>query len=498
MIFYNNFAKFSFFCYNRQYLGGSMEKLEQKWQRSVVSDLYKKYDFLFDEDNKTTFFNIMDQVIIKSKDKNGKVCNLQKNGEEYFRNYINTELTLYESEQILHKFIDTKFSLSDNKEDCIEQLYKLEYFLNEVQYELTEEMAFSLIEENEMLNELFSVIVDDPYETKKIEVSKNIKMLADTYCEKNHLINSFFSLKEQNSIYCKSGYPSYEALTETKEKELFKQYDKKDEKIKKELVSKNIKYVEYLSCMYLFYHVPYEDLVQEGIIGLLYAIDHFDVSLGYRFSTYATQYIRTKIERYIANNITILSTTQSYGLNLKKYYLKKDKLEKELGRTPTLWEFSQKYHLPLAQVKEYEQILNCCSENFFKEIVNEETLVEDKAIRNCMSLDMNRLFIESYLTNKEIKIIKGRYGFENNEMKTLQQLANEMGFSRTYVQHMEDSAMLKMRNQEFTQDLSIYMDDPKQCIKNLNNYWNQAYSKAYNNPNTAFAKTYRKLKSIKK
>ena len=466
----------------------------KKAVRNIILRLKERYGFLFDEKSDVSFDEIIVKLIEESTDENKEIHGLQGRGAKFFKDYIHKELCLFESSEIINKFINTKIAFSSRKEECIEQLQILDSFFYSVHYILTDEMAYHLFIENEKINKIIQTIINDPYENEKIAVSENIMTLFDVYCERYSIENDFVTVKSNTSVDKKVKFPDYETLTSTEEKELFKKYSKNDENAKQELMMGNLNYVKYLCNLYNFYNLPQDDLFQEGVLGLIRSIEKFDLSLGSKFSTYAGQQIRSKIERYIAANITPFTTTSCYGMCLKKFYRSKINLEKQIQKPPTVNELAFYTNLPKDKVVEYEKMLDL----FLIDEVNYNENTEDFISLVELKYDTHNLLINSDLTESEMTVVKEKFGFDKQKIKSFSQIGEQLGITRMYVKQKEDLAFLKLRNQEMISDLACYMSSEKIGMQNIESYWNEAYQKAYNDPFSYFATVYQEIAAKRK
>ena len=235
---------------------------------------------------------------------------------------------------------------------------------------------------------------------------------------------------------------------------------------KKKLVQSNLRLVVSIAKKYTGQGVLFMDLVQEGSLGLIRAADKYDYSMGFKFSTYATWWIRQSIVRAIANHSKVI--------RVPVHMLDKIRLVKKAifdinyttGKDPTPEEISHKLKIPLKQVKMALNTINLEPVSFdtpiadnlsLEDYISDETHLspEDKTKNNMLKLHLTDLLNE--LNPKEKKIIKGRFGLDGEIPKTLEELGVIMGFSKERIRQIEVIALRKLRTNIKSQHLKDYL-----------------------------------------
>ena len=223
------------------------------------------------------------------------------------------------------------------------------------------------------------------------------------------------------------------------------------------LVKSNLRLVISIAKHYIGNGVLFMDLVQEGALGLLKAAEKFDYTKNFKFSTYATWWIRQTISRAIANNSRTIRIPVHMIDKIKSYKRLYSKLFMELDREPSDEELCE--HLKISKKK-----LSGIKKAVFNEPISLETpvtddlnltdFIEDTSYhspdsyveKDCMSADIIRLF--DNLDNREKKIISHRFEINNSKYMTLEQLGSEMGFSKERIRQLESKALQKLREKE--------------------------------------------------
>ena len=237
---------------------------------------------------------------------------------------------------------------------------------------------------------------------------------------------------------------------------------------KKKLIQANLRLVVSIAKKYAGQGVLFMDLVQEGSLGLIKAANKFDYSKGFKFSTYATWWIRQTIVRAIANN--------SKTIRIPVHMIDKIRMVKkaifslgyELGREATIEEIAQKTRLPVKQIETAIKTIKLepisldtpVAENLsIEDYISDDNYLSPEIQTQGMLLrkDIEKLLKD--LTPKERKIIINRFGINGEEPKTLEQLGKNMGFSKERIRQIESIALRKLRAKENINYLKEYLTD---------------------------------------
>ena len=246
-------------------------------------------------------------------------------------------------------------------------------------------------------------------------------------------------------------------LTADQEKALAARYAAGDKKAKDKLVEANLRLVVMAAKKYnLHTSLPFEDLIQEGNVGLMRAVDTFDVSKGFRFSTYAMYWIKQAISRAMLNNGRTIRVP-IHMLELKSKYTKAvQSLEKELDREPQAEEIAKYMKLEVEKVKEIETLikdpvslstsLNDEDDGTLEDLIadpNQER-PEDRIDNELRAKAINGIL--NTLDEREKNIIVARFGLNGARAKTLDELAAEYKLTKERIRQIEQKALHKLRN----------------------------------------------------
>lgn len=223
------------------------------------------------------------------------------------------------------------------------------------------------------------------------------------------------------------------------------------------MIRSNLRLVIAISKRYAHMGLPFSDLVEEGNIGLMRAVEKFDTTRGYRFSTYASWWIKQAIMRSLSNHAkTIRIPVYMYGI-ISNWRRVRDALTQRLNRAPTRREIAKVLLVPVAKVREIENMMNRPSSlntpisldgttELIDVIEDDEANKPDVQIAEVLKSERVQRLLE-VLDEREKKILTLRFGLENNDPHTLAEVAQEFGVTRERIRQIESLTLKKIRAQ---------------------------------------------------
>jgi len=237
---------------------------------------------------------------------------------------------------------------------------------------------------------------------------------------------------------------------------------------KRKLIQANLRLVVSIAKKYVGQGVLFMDLVQEGSIGLIKAAEKFDYSKNFKFSTYATWWVKQSIIRAIANNSKSIRIPVHMADKIRKYKKAFLNLSNELGREPTENELALNLDISINKLRKIKQ-------SILLEPISLETAVtddlcigdyiedkscnspENEAKNEFLKIGIPQLLEE--LTDRERKVLINRFGIDSNSPKTLAQLGELLGYSKERIRQIEDCAISKLRHNSKYKHFKDYIEN---------------------------------------
>ena len=257
-------------------------------------------------------------------------------------------------------------------------------------------------------------------------------------------------------------------LSAEEEKELAIRMEEGDEEAKKRLAEANLRLVVSIAKRYVGRGMLFLDLIQEGNLGLIKAVEKFDYRKGFKFSTYATWWIRQAITRAIADQARTIRIPVHMVETINKLVRVSRQLLQELGREPTPEEIAEKMDIPVERVREIIKIS--------QEPVSLETPIgeeEDSHLGDFIQDDNVPVPAEAAaftllkeqldevlgtLTEREQKVLRLRFGLKDGRARTLEEVGKEFNVTRERIRQIEAKALRKLRHPSRSRKLKDYLD----------------------------------------
>lgn len=405
--------------------------------------------------------------------------------------------------KIVNNFIKKNIKPQNKYQDNIISFEKIVNFFHDFDCFPPPNLLIELIDKNDTLNKILQDVVENNLEIlQKYDIDSKFsddisKSFIELYCLKNNIeIKKEDDIQEEdytefitditNTVYTDDSVKMYlqeihkPILTKEQEKSLALRIRNGDEKAKELFIERNLRLVIKVARKYTGHGISFLDLIQEGNLGLIKAVDKFDVTKGYKFSTYATCWIRQSIQRSLGNKSRNIRLPVHLYEKVKKYELLKKELSLKFNREPTFEELSKKMRVSIDTIYKYERLEHdTISLNMI--VGDKDSELEDFISLSTESIDnqfieenlkdvIENLLKNSHLTTKEIDILKLRFGIGTNDPKTLEETGKIYGVSRERIRQIQEKALKKIRRSYNVKELAIYMDNPKEAQKNIDRY----------------------------
>ncbi len=333
-----------------------------------------------------------------------------------------------------------------------------------ITYEEMAEKLKNLELDADSLDELYNALSENNISV----VSENEEEDDESNGQSNELLTKDLTINDPVRMYLKE-IGQIKLLTTEEELKLADRIAEGDEMAKATLAEANLRLVVSIAKRYVGRGMLFLDLIQEGNIGLMKAVEKFDVTKGYKFSTYATWWIRQAITRAIADQARTIRVPVHMVETINKLARVERQLTLELNREPTEEELAKKMGTSVDKIRDIYKIsqepvsleipIGEEDDSHLGDFIPDETNMspEDFAVNELLKDEISEVLLT--LTEREEKVIRLRFGLEDGRPRTLEEVGQLFGVTRERIRQIEAKALRKLRHPSRSRKLKDYLGD---------------------------------------
>ncbi len=309
-------------------------------------------------------------------------------------------------------------------------------------------------------------------ETEKIDVIEDMdKELEDIEVSKEELedlsVPEGINIDDHVKMYLKE-IGKVDLLSAEEETDLAQRMAEGDEEAKKKLAEANLRLVVSIAKRYVGRGMQFLDLIQEGNLGLIRAVDKFDYTKGYKFSTYATWWIRQAITRAIADQARTIRIPVHMVETINKLVRVSRQLVQELGREPTPEELAKGLNMSVEKVREISKIsqepvsletpIGEEEDSHLGDFIPDDDAPAPSEAASYVLLKEQLVEVLKTLTPREAKVLTLRFGLIDGRQRTLEEVGKEFNVTRERIRQIEAKALRKLRHPSRSKKLKDFLD----------------------------------------
>jgi len=452
----------------------------------TIDRIFKSYDYLNLSQEE------IKKIVIKEIESSKADYNEEKNDylkfiSQRIKKDLNKKSQLLLSDEkiqfeLINNFLNLKTHKASNLKSAINNLNKISLFLENNKVNITPELIGKLLDTNDNLEFNIDIIFDNceqiitSGQLEKISEKFTAISILETYC----MINNIEIEENENSNLNEISMPNdsvksylreigmYKLLTPEEEREIAIKARNGSKYAREKLINCNLRLVVNKAKKYIG-KLEFLDLIQEGNIGLIRAVDKFDPTKGYKFSTYATWWIRQAMTRAIHEKSRIIRIPDYTQAKLKQLNEIYDKYVEEHDRQPSIKELAKLMNVKEDTVRtlinyrktpiSIDSKINDEDDSELIDFIPDGTNIIKDYEDNDLKNQLFKLFKEARLTDREVDVLKLRFGIDEDKL-TLAKVGKKYGVTRERIRQIEKKALKKLGRIKETKGLSVYTDNP--------------------------------------
>lgn len=356
--------------------------------------------------------------------------------------------------------------LAQNKKNVLENQEVLDFFHGENLDSVRMDQIFDFLENNKV-----DVL---PMDNEELELDEDLFVEEDIEEEEIDMESIDLSVPEGISVedpvrmYLKE-IGKVPLLTSEEEIELAKRIELGEEEAKQRLTEANLRLVVSIAKRYVGRGMQFLDLIQEGNLGLIKAVEKFEYRKGYKFSTYATWWIRQAITRSIADQARTIRIPVHMVETINRLVRVSRQLLQELGREPVAEEVAKRADMQVERVREIMKVsqepvsletpIGEEEDSHLGDFIQDDQVAVPADVATFTMLHEQLMEVLDTLTEREQKVLKLRFGLSDGRPRTLEEVGKEFNVTRERIRQIEAKALRKLRHPSRSKKLKDYLDD---------------------------------------
>ncbi|MGN0435207.1 MAG: RNA polymerase sigma factor RpoD [Wujia sp.] len=372
-------------------------------------------------------------------------------------------------EEKFHAKLEELLEIAKKKKNVIEDTEIINHFNDCKDMELNTERMIEIFEFLEKNSVDVLTITDDEDDEEPDDLLLEADDVEDVDVEHIDLsVPDGVSIEDPVRMYLKE-IGKVPLLSAEEEIELAKRMEEGDEEAKKKLAEANLRLVVSIAKRYVGRGMLFLDLIQEGNLGLIKAVEKFDYRKGYKFSTYATWWIRQAITRAIADQARTIRIPVHMVETINKLIRVSRQLLQELGREPLPEEIAEEMDIPVERVREILKIsqepvsletpIGEEEDSHLGDFIQDENVPVPAEAAAFTLLKEQLVEVLGTLTEREQKVLRLRFGLDDGRARTLEEVGKEFKVTRERIRQIEAKALRKLRHPSRSRKLRDYLED---------------------------------------